>query len=208
LAVLGIATATTLDAKEAEGFGLAYTRSDGCAMQAVLNELIESHRQIAIISTPVTPQLDLDARDDHVSRAREHPIGWRFQHLDQTRGEPAADAVALLHRRSVRSLPSFCCGPFAQHVFQRFFFRLIDPFAAFPCLLVVDALSHGPFDEIAKRPRIERVDLPTLTTVFLDEPSVARVFALIGCREGRQRGQLPFDQSDPLNLDVIAAILC
>jgi hypothetical protein len=67
-------------------------------------------------------------------------------------------------------------------------------------------VSDGRSDEIAKRPRIERVDLPTLTTVVLDEPSVARVFALIGCRERRQRGQLPLDQSDPLNLDVKAAI--
>src|SRR5207249_3208953 len=62
-------------------------------------------------------------------------------------------------------------------------------------------------DAIAKIVWVHRVKFPTTVTIVGTEPSVARVLALIGCGERRQRGHMFSRQCNSSERYVIAAIV-
>ena len=83
----------------------------------------------------------------------------------------------------MRSPPTIKYGP------QRFLLSLIHDLAS-PPRYGLDQLTDLPLDAIAEIVGVHRVKLPTIRPMIGDEPLVAGVFALIGCRERRQSRQL------------------
>ena len=71
----------------------------------------------------------------------------------------------------------------------------------------LDQLPDLPLDAVAQIVRVHGVKLPTPGAVIAHEPSVARVLALVGGRERRQRTYMPAGESNSPELDVIAIIL-
>jgi len=86
--------------------------------------------------------------------------------------------------------------PAIEHGSQRFPLGPFDDGAAVPGDRL-DLAEDGALDKLAKIVRIERVQFPTAVPVVADEPRVARVFPLVGCRErGQAVEMLPQELSD------------
>ena len=84
-------------------------------------------------------------------------------------------------------------------------FGSIHDLAAFPRFRLDQRLDFL-FDACAQDVRIECIDLPTSLAVVFYKPLEARIFALVGSREGWQTAQLILHKGDPFNLDVIAFV--
>jgi hypothetical protein len=70
---------------------LADRRRDAVPVDAVSNEVVEGHRQLGVFLAPMARVFDLEAVEHAPARQREHPVGWRVQHLDQARGKRPFD---------------------------------------------------------------------------------------------------------------------
>jgi hypothetical protein len=71
---------------------------------AVFDKLVECNRQFAVISAGVASVLDFESIEDATGSKAQHPIGWRFQHLDGAGRELPGDAIGLSAHAAPRRL--------------------------------------------------------------------------------------------------------
>jgi hypothetical protein len=64
---------------------------DGVPVNAVADEIVERHRQLAVVLSAMMRNFYLDAGEHPMCRQGEHTVSGRFQHLDVARRELAGD---------------------------------------------------------------------------------------------------------------------
>ena len=77
-------------------------------MHPVMHKIVRGNREPSVVIAAMVAEFDFDTRYDHVTRAGERTIGWRLEHLGQTRRKLAADAIAALD--GVHARPPVSCA--------------------------------------------------------------------------------------------------